>query len=45
MNMKPFGGSPPIDIHDCGMGVDFAGVDETRNSRNHGCEGEITVLR
>ena len=43
--MKPFGGSPPIGIHDCGMGVDFAGINETRNSCNDGRQREITLTR
>ena len=30
MNMKPFGGRP-IGNHDCGMGGNFAGIDETWN--------------
>ena len=41
MNMNPFGGSAPIGTYDCGMGFNFAGIDEAGNPRHDRCKGQV----
>ena len=44
MNMKPFGGSSPIEIHDCGVGLISQELDETWYTCNYGGQGQVAVL-
>ena len=43
MNMNPFGGSAPIGTYDCGMGFNFAGINEAGNPRHDRRQRQIVA--